>query len=553
MRRLPPSGIGAPAGVWVAAGMLLVGACLLVRPGRCAVAPASATDPVRLDAGLVTGVTADGARAVRVFRGIPYAAPPVGARRWRPPQPCAPWEGVRACDRFGSACPQPPALIGGDVGRHSEDCLFLNLWTAAGEAQARLPVMVWIHGGGHTTGSGSQPLYDGVRLAQDGVVLVTINYRLGPFGYLAHPLLSRESAQGVSGNYGLLDQIAALQWVRRNVAAFGGDPGCVTIFGESAGAASVARLMVSPLARGLFHRAIAQSGGPVGHNRHLREAWYGQESMESVGERLAKQLGCADAPDPLVALRAKSPEEILRAANPVVGLFGKGNRFGPVVDGWALPDDPFVLFESGRQCAVPLLAGFNANEGTVFLRNAPARGEAGYRLLLRLWFGERAERARELFPIENGDLDGALDRLVTLAAFGQPARAMARAMGKVNAPGYLYYFSQVPPAAAERKLGAFHSAEILYLFGNFPALAAPREEDTALSRSLRACWVNFARTGSPNGAGLPEWPAHDARGDVALQFGREIRARPHLFTEALDFLEAAARERMQGRGGGVME
>jgi para-nitrobenzyl esterase len=245
--------------------MVLSVCALLVTVTGC-----GADDPaptVRIESGRISGALGDD--GVRVYRGIPFAAPPVGDLRWRPPQPVEAWDGVRECIEFGPACPQPASMIGDTPALQDEDCLYLNVWTAA--ADEPLPVMVWIHGGGCTTGAGSQSVYDGARFARRGVVLVTINYRLGPLGYLAHPLLSAESGHGVSGNYGLLDQIATLQWVQRNIAQFGGDPDCVTIFGESAGAQSVCWLMVSPLAEGLFHRAIAESGGVHGPTRALTE------------------------------------------------------------------------------------------------------------------------------------------------------------------------------------------------------------------------------------------------------------------------------------------
>jgi para-nitrobenzyl esterase len=237
----------------------------------------------------------------------------------------------------------------------SEDCLFLNIWTPAGTPEDRLPVMVWIHGGGYTAGSASHlAFYDGEQLASKGVVLVSINYRLGPFGFFAHPLLSQESERGVSGNYGLLDQIAALRWVQRNIEAFGGDPGCVTVFGESAGAGSVAHLLVSPLADGLFHRAIAQSGAAVHEHRWLRESSGNLESMEEIGARVAESLGCTGSDDVLSYLRSKTPQDVLAASKPARGLFeGQEIKYWPIIDGWVIPEEPVVRFESGRQTRGP--------------------------------------------------------------------------------------------------------------------------------------------------------------------------------------------------------
>lgn len=295
----------------------------------------------------------------------------------RPPQPVEAWDGARECTEFGPACQQPASTIGDTPKLQDEDCLYLNVWTAA--ADEPLPVMVWIHGGGCTTGTGSTPIYNGARFAKRVVVLVTINYRLGPLGYLAHPLLSAESDHGVSGNYGLLDQIAALQWVQRNIAAFGGDPDCVTIFGESAGAQSVCWLMVSPLAEGLFHRAIAESGGVHGPTRALREEVGRFESMESVGERIAHDLGCDTALDPLAAMRAVTPERLLKTLDVAQGLLGKGVKLGAVVDGWALARSASAMWDAGEQYDVPFMTGSNADEGSIFMRQLPVTGLSGYR------------------------------------------------------------------------------------------------------------------------------------------------------------------------------
>ena len=506
-------------------------------------------ETLQIEGGAISGINVEGKMPVRAYLGVPFAAPPIGPLRWKPPQPPLAWEGVLCCADFGAACPQPKALLSGPVVRQSEDCLYLNVWTSAKTAGAKLPVMVWIHGGGCTTGAGSQPFYNGVQLAQAGVVAVTINYRLGIFGFLAYPLLSKESAHNVSGNYGALDQIAALQWVQRNIKAFGGDPECVTIFGESAGAASVSRLLVSPLAKGLFHRAIAESGGPFGHNRHLREKWYNEEPMEQVGLKLAEKLGCAAAPDPLAALRAKTADELLAVADAAVGLYAKGTRYGWVVDGWVLPDDPGVLFEAGPAQAVPLLTGSNANEGTVFLKNLPIQREIGYRWFLEKALGSAAAgmEMEKLFPVENGDIRAALDRVTTAAAFAWPARAMVRAMEKVKAPAYLYQFVKAPAHEGPNKLGACHALEIPYVFGNLSQLKALRLEDAdrALSQTMVAYWTNFAKTGNPNGAGLPQWPAYRAAEDAYLELEATPVAKTGLFKEACELLDPLNENRMR--------
>jgi para-nitrobenzyl esterase len=545
--------------------------------GPLGVAPAAAPE-VRIDSGRIRG-TAEG--GVAAYLGIPYAAPPVGSLRWEPPQPVTPWSAVRPCTQFGPACPQPASPFGRDVGRQDEDCLYLNVWTAAeapvstlgggsGEGEAHRPspssasatagrpVMVWIHGGGCSIGAGSLPYYNGRRLAEQGVVLVTLNYRLGPLGFLAHPLLSKESPHGVSGNYGLLDQIEALRWVQRNIAAFGGDPQRVTVFGESAGALCIARLMVSPPAKGLFQRAIAQSGAAHGRNRDLKKTVGRMESMEAIGERLAKALGCDRAADPLAALRAKTPAELLAAAQPQVGLFGAGTHFGPVVDGWVLPDNAVRLFQQGRQHDVPLMVGTNADEGSIFLRQLPVQRTVAYRLLVRRLFPERADEVLTLFPAANdAEVEGALNRLVTVVSFEMPARFLAKSMAPKKSKAYLYQFTRVPPFGARppaeaggdtrgaggglQTFGAFHGLEIAYVFGN-PLVGAGRDPiDQALSKAMMDRWIRFAATGDPNPPrASPVWPAYDPAGDQYLEFGDVLAVKTGLHKSACDLFERLA-------------
>ncbi len=514
--------------------------------GLPSAAPAALTPPVAVAGGQVVGETSGD---LAIFRGIPFAVPPVGDLRWKPPRPVQAWSGVRRCTEFGPSCPQPPSILNlTPPGPKSEDCLYLNVWTPRLEPDAHLPVMVWIHGGGFTTGSGSMPFYEGSALAKRGVVVVTINYRLGPLGFLAHPLLSAEGPDGTSGNYGLLDQIAALEWVRDNIATFGGDRGCVTIFGESAGGASVARLMVSPPAKGLFHRAIAQSGGAHGRNRHLRERWYGVPSAELVGLEVARRLGCHESGDPLAALRSKTPAQLLEAAGPQQGLFGPGTKFGPIVDGRVLPDDPAVLFDEGRQHDVPFMAGSTSDEGTLFLSQLPLRREVGYRLLMRRFFGDRADEALKLFPCEgDGGVRDAANRFVTVSAFACPARTMVRAMERKASKAYLYHFTRVPPIDRARKLGAFHGLDVAYVFGSAATGPLFDQADRRLAETMMACWTNFARTGDPNGPGLPEWPAYEAATDRHREFGDTARAGSGLFKAECDFIESVQSARREGR------
>ena len=518
-------------------------AITMTLPAWAATEAEPTAEPLRTDSGLISGLVLGADKAVRVYRGIPYAAPPVGVLRWKPPQPVEPWQGVRPCTEFSAWCPQPRPAMGREYGALSEDCLYLNVWTPATSPDAKLPVMLWIHGGGHAAGSGAMTYYHGDKLARKGVVVVTINYRLGPFGYLAHPLLSKESEHGVSGNYGLLDQIAALQWVQRNIAAFGGDPGCVTVFGESAGAVSTCRLMVSPLAKGLFHRAIAQSGGAHGRNRHLRKTWYGQQPMEKVGERIAKALDCHTGADPLAAMRAKPWQEVLAVSNPTQGLFGKGTRFGPVIDGWALPDDPTDLFRAGKQHDVPFMVGANADEGTVFMRQLPIKRAFGYKLIVRWLFKERAGDVLKLFPVRgDADAQAAAARLVGVSSFVTPMRWLARAMERVPSNGYLYHFTRVPAGERTRQYGAFHGLEIAYVFGHLPPVFAPVATDRQLSATMQACWTRFAKIGDPNGERLPRWPAYTAAIDRYIEFGDEVVVKARLHHEACDLFDAIQAE-----------
>jgi para-nitrobenzyl esterase len=493
---------------------------------------------VAIDSGKIAGAWIDEDAGLRVYRGIPYAAPPVGDLRWRPPAPVKPWPGTRICTEFGAVCPQPNQAGASRVRqRMDESCLFLNVWTAAGPDGKR-PVMVWIHGGGHVLGAGSMSVYDGAALARAGVVLITINYRLGPFGWLGHPGLSAETERGVSGNYGMLDQIAALRWVKRNVAAFGGDPGCVTIFGESAGAVSVSCLMVCPEAKGLFHRAIAQSGGPTGIVQRLREDRGKVRSLESRGIRIAQALGVAGAADPAAALRGVSAERLLEAARPEAATFDRERKYGPVVDGWLLPDEPMRLWKAGKQHDVPFLVGSNADDGGVFSRNVRARTAGAYRFLVRLAYGTHAEEVLARFPVADGD-DPALvaRRLLTVASFVRPARAMARAMEAVESPAWLYHFTRVPPLARRFGVGAAHGLEIPYVFGTFEPRMGMEEVDDRLAGAMRGAWVRFAATGDPNGEGLPRWPAHTAESDAHMEFGDEVRPGKDLHREACDLFD----------------
>ncbi len=508
---------------------------------------------VKTSSGLVAGTGSD----IRVFKGIPYAAPPVGELRWQPPQPVKPWSGVRQAAAFGDACAQPVVPFWKQPATN-EDCLTLNVWTPARSAAEKLPVMVWIHGGSFNVGSGSQAIYDGEALARRGVVVVTFNYRLGVFGFLAHPALTRESPRHSSGNYGLLDQIAALEWVRKNIAGFGGDRNRVTIFGESAGGGSVCLLLISPPARGLFHRAIAQSpGGMYSPTRHRSETWYGLTPLEKAGETIGTDLA---------EMRAQTTAEILRRVGKAAErTFDAGGGYRPCVDGWVIPDDPGELFESGRHANVPFIAGTTGDEGTLFVAmGSPLKSAAGYRDWAGTQFGTDAARLLELYPAAaDGEPGPVAARVIGDSRFLHGVRSVTRAMARKN-KAYLYHFTRVSGMGRALKMGAFHSAEIPYVFGNLAipmfdnpgnpagALAARADiydgGDRALSEQMSAVWVRFAASGNPNGAGLPEWPAYAPDSDQHLEWAETPRAGANLRKAELDFFEQAyARRRAQRR------
>jgi para-nitrobenzyl esterase len=503
-------------------------------------------DPIRISSGQVAGFSPPDDPGLKVYKGIPYVAPPVGDLRWKPPQPVKSWTGVRQATEPCAWCPQPGTLVfGGRTGPQSEDCLGLNVYTRAKDTGERLPVMVWLHGGGSTTGSGMALYYSGLNLTRKGVVLVAINYRLGPLGYMAHPDLSKESGRGLSGNYGFLDQIEALKWVKQNIAAFGGNPDNVTIFGESAGSTAVSRLLVSPLAQGLFHRAIAESGGPFGQNRPLKEARQGLPSAEGLGLTVAEKLGCAAEPGALACLRTKSPEEIIKEARPVGGLFGPGNKFGPIVDGWALPDDPGRLWLNKKIMPVPLLVGANADEGTIFMGEIKVDTVDAYRLTVESFGGDRAADLLKLFPVQSdADVRQALNKLIAVSAFIAPARIMAGLDSQVQPKVFLYHFTRVPPLPRLKPLGAFHAAEISYVFGILGPELGASEPDRVLSDRMSSYWTNFARTGDPNGPGLPAWPAYTPANDTHLELGAEVKTGQGLYRQACDLFEERARKQL---------
>ncbi|MFY9557575.1 MAG: carboxylesterase family protein [Blastocatellia bacterium] len=500
----------------------------------------STNDTIKVDGGLISGTAADG---VRSFKGIPFAAPPVGELRWKAPRQVIAWDGVRKCETFGPECPQAPypagSMYASPPQKQSEDCLYLNVWTAARAGEKR-PVMVWIHGGALTRGSGANRVYDGAAFAKKGVVLVTINYRLGPLGYLAHPELTAESPNHSSGNYGVLDQIAALKWVQKNVAAFGGDARNVTIFGESAGSWSVNALVASPLAKGLFHRAIGESGGSFGPGAYLKEDKGRLPSAEKVGVAFAKAAGV----DSIKALRAWPADKIIDVFNN--DAEGRKFRTSPNVDGWVLPDEIRNIFAQGKQNDVPVIVGSNANEMTTLTTPASVpKTLEDYRKRVETLYGEATRDFDAVYPVKSAD-DVAAAYLTSLrdVTFTLPMRTWARMTATGRSKAYLYFFNHAPPNPNSKYLGAYHAGEIAYVFDNLNRqIALLQDVDHKLAETMSAYWVNFAKTGDPNGKGLPKWTAYNAKDEPYMDFGDVVHLRNHLLKEQLDFLEQFQKRR----------
>lgn len=478
--------------------------------------------PVRTSSGLVEGEVLES--GIAAYRGIPYAAPPIGPLRWTAPQPAATWSGVRKSVDFGARCMQGrvfPDMVFRDHGPN-EDCLTLNVWTPPTATLANAPVMVWIYGGGFAAGSSSEPRQDGENLAKKGVVVVSMNYRLNIFGFLVHEELSRESGRNSSGNYGLMDQVAALRWVRENIAGFGGDPANVTIFGESAGSFSVSALMASPKARGLFHRAIGESGAFMAGSALALKTL---TESEAADRRFADSLGTPT----LAALRAMPAEKLIQGAMKAGGV-----RFWPNVDGDVLTEQVVSTFAAGRQAHVPLLAGWNGREGGANGKPTAASFAAD----ARKQFGEKADELLKLYPASNDDealasqVDLSGDRFIALSTWLWIESHLATG----NSPVYRYRFDQAPPPGDR---GAYHSAEIEFVF---QALASKplawRDVDRSVSDLMSSYWVNFAKTGNPNGAGLPPWPAFRPDGQV-MRFFNGAAAVPEEHRARYDFLQRA--------------
>ncbi|MBM89128.1 MAG: hypothetical protein CMQ41_12205 [Gammaproteobacteria bacterium] len=473
--------------------------------------------------GELIGSTSTSNENVKVFRGIPYAAPPIGNQRWKPPGDPKKWTGELLATDFGPSCIQAPYPQNSFFYRPSrltsEDCLYLNVWTTA-EAGDNLPVMVWIHGGALTRGSGATASYDGTNLALKGVVLVTINYRLGVFGYFAHSELVTESPTQAAGNYGLLDQMKALEWVQKNISAFGGDPENVTIFGESAGSWSVNLLTASPLAEGLFHKAIGESGGRLDPRMTLDQAIQNGDN-----------LGSAMGADSLAELRAIPAQELQESAS--------ANRFRTdgIVDGWSVPQQPYTIFSNGHQNKVPVLVGYNAEEGTTLgvLSRIPENNDVFISRAQNL-YGDLAAEYLSIYPADNlrkSTLDSYRD-----SGFGWNSITWVRMTENVNEDAYLYYFSHRPPGPRQNELGAYHAAEIAYAFNNPEHLRnQATADDQQIADIMSDYWVNFARSGNPNGAGLPRWRPYTKSEPHYVELNVSAQPEVNISPAAWDFFD----------------
>ena len=475
--------------------------------------------PAKIETGRISGAVTGKNNDISVYKGIPFAAPPVGNLRWKAPQPAKDWDGVREATKFS---PIPPQRQSTDP--QSEDCLYLNVWTPAKSAAERIPVMVWIYGGGFTYGSASGRTYEGTHLAEHGVVVVTFNYRLNVLAGFAHPLLSKESGHG-SGDYGMLDQIAALQWVQRNIRAFGGDPSNVTIFGESAGGIAVSSLVTSPLTNGLFHKAIVESGSAA-RITPLANA-------ERNGEALVEKMGLASDPNLLATLRSKAWSEIPNAQN---------YRGGPVIDGYAFTSDPMEFWAKGTQHNVPMIIGHNHDEATFFTAQqgeVPKTAEE-FQASLKQRFGDSANRLLSLYPGSTEDeIYWSEIGIRTDSRFGIGARRQLRGNFSIASKEWEYHFSYLPAAAKGSKRGVSHASELAYVFGNVPATADQQTHD--VSEAMVKYWTQFAKTGDPNQPGLPAWPAFQTGNEAYLEIGQPIAAGKDLNKDKEDLFDSILR------------
>ena len=534
---------------------LLLGFTLLLSATLNAQKDSSSGPVVNTSSGILRGVTVGN---VSSFKGIPFAAPPVGEYRWRPPQPVKKWEGVRDANKFCADCPQ--RAFPGSTATISEDCLFLNLWVpATATKKSKLPVMVWIHGGGFTGGSGSGPGTAGDAFAQQGVILTTINYRLGRLAHFAFPALSKEHPDEFKGSYAYMDQIAALKWIKENIAAFGGDPNNVTIFGFSAGGVSVHSLLTIPAAKGLFHKAISESGG--GRDGVLTGRPIRQEnadplyavSAETIGINFARRHKIESTDEAALAkLRSLSMEEIVDGGQENDSSFGRIYS-GPILDGKFVVETAESAYKAGRQAQVPLIIGnCSAEIGGAFVSSANSK-ESLFAL-----FGELEPEAKAAFdPDGNKEFAEVITKFNTDWVWGEPARMTARSFVAKSEPVYMYQFGYVQPTMRQRaRYGAGHGSEISFVFNTLNARWGPPTEPTTeekeLARIMNTYWTNFAKTGNPNGKGVPVWPRYDNQKEEILDIdldGKPV-SKPDPRKARFNVVEKAfkQRDRIQSRG-----
>jgi para-nitrobenzyl esterase len=504
--------------------MLITGFCIAQLP-----------EQVKVEEGLLQGTLENG---LTVYRGIPFAAPPVGELRWRAPQPAAKWEGVRQADKFA---PGPIQAWGAPAGK-SEDCLYLNVWTPAKSASDKIPVLVWIYGGGFNGGSTSEPNYSGENLANKGVVLVSIAYRVGYFGFLANPELSAENPNHVSGNYGLLDMIASLQWIQKNIAAFGGDPNKVTIFGESAGGIAVSMLCASPLAKGLFQGAVSESGGSFGPSRSKTFPGENMKLLtdaEREGQTYVKSAGVSS----IAELRKITADKL------PMGSFGKGMAW-PIIDGYVIPDDQYKLYEAGKFNDTPILVGYNSDEGASF---SPSNKPEDYIAGVKTRYGKFAEDLIKAYPVGTTKVPKTARDLMRDAAFGWHTWSWARLQSeKGKSKAYYYYFDQHPEYPADSPkagYGSPHGQDVAYVFKHVNS-SNPQitKTDIEISEAMATYWTNFAKYGNPNGEGVPEWPAFSDANPVVMYFNQTPHTGPVPSVESLKVLDAYFKWRRSPEG-----
>jgi para-nitrobenzyl esterase len=478
---------------------------------------------VKIEGGWIQGTVQDN---MSIYKGIPFAAPPVGELRWHAPQPVKKWEGIKQTIEFGSA----PMQGGTPPSGKSEDCLYLNIWTPAKSPKEKIPVLVWIYGGGFSFGSTSEPVYNGEKLAKKGVILVSIAYRVGQLGFLAHPELSKEDSNHVSGNYGLLDMIAGLQWIKKNIAAFGGDPDKVTIFGESAGGIAVSMLCASPLAKGLFHGAISQSGGSFGPPRPTTfpgENLKRLKDAENAGVVYAENAG------------ANSIAELRKIeAGKLPGGWGMGSAW-PIIDGYVIPDDQYRLYEAGKYNDVPILIGYNSDEGASFTReNKPEEYIAG----VKMRYGKFADTLLKAYPVGENSIPKTARDLARDAAFGWHTWSWAKLQSQTGkSKVFYYYFDQhpdYPDDSPKAGYGSPHGQDVVYVFQHLdPSNPLTSTSDLGISEAMGTYWSNFAKYGNPNSKEVPEWPAFSEANPQVMYFGPTPRLGPVPSSESLEVLD----------------